>query len=352
MTRRLIVSDGQARRELLLESTLTVGRDPECEISHADPRLSRRHAEFVPTPEGVVVRDLASRNGVKVNGKNAHEALLHAGDLVEVGVLALQLVDDEMLPTIGRAASPPIMTPGPHVQLAPDIEDDRTRIVPQRQMAPRPAARLAPTVIDIGDVVLHDANGAASGSAVRSGSRFDAHGPAARDGARDRRVRGAGDPGVSGGVRAPGALAVAGTRQCGDGNSRVAGRVAPCGTGSGGPRRPADRARRAESGSLNVARLIVLHDQMLHRYVDLGWRQLKIGRGPQNDIVLDDPEKAVSRFHAEVRREGDDYVLIDLNSQNGTWMDAQRIDRVVLRVGVPVAIGPFLLVLDGGSGAR
>ncbi len=101
-----------------------------------------------------------------------------------------------------------------------------------------------------------------------------------------------------------------------------------------------------------MARLVVLHDQVLHRYVDLGWRQLKIGRGPQNDIVLDDPERAVSRFHAEVRREGDDYVLIDLNSQNGTWVDAQRIDRVVLRVGVPVAIGPFLLVLDGGADAR
>ena len=83
--------------------------------------------------------------------------------------------------------------------------------------------------------------------------------------------------------------------------------------------------------------------------MDLGWRQLKIGRGPQNDIVLDDPEKAVSRFHAEVRREGDDYVFIDLNSQNGTWVDAQRIDRVAMRVGVPVAIGPYLFVLDGGS---
>lgn len=162
MSKRLIVSDGQARRELLVEGTLTVGRDPECEISHADPRLSRRHAEFVPTPDGVVVRDLASRNGVKVNGKSAHEALLRAGDLVEVGALALQLVDDEVLPTIGRAAAAPpapIITPGPHVQLAQEVEDDRTRIVPQRPMAPRPGARLAPTVTDIGEVVLQEAKG-------------------------------------------------------------------------------------------------------------------------------------------------------------------------------------------------
>jgi hypothetical protein len=160
---RLIVSDGQARRELLLENILTVGRDPDCEISHADPRLSRRHAEFVPTPEGVVVRDLASRNGVKVNGKSAHEALLHAGDLVEVGVLALQLVDDDILPTIGKAASiaTPIVAPGPIVEVAAAVEDDRTRIVPQRLTGHRPQiARLAPTVTDIGDVVLQDANSA------------------------------------------------------------------------------------------------------------------------------------------------------------------------------------------------
>ena len=177
MTMRLIVSDGQARRELLLENTLTVGRDPDCEISHADPRLSRRHAEFVPTPEGVVVRDLASRNGVKVNGKSAHEALLHAGDLVEVGVLALQLVDDDILPTIGKAApsiATPIVAPGPIVQLAPAVEDDRTRIVPQRLTGQRPAiARLAPTVTDIGDVVLQEASSAtppAAPSAADAGS--------------------------------------------------------------------------------------------------------------------------------------------------------------------------------------
>ncbi len=45
-----------------------------------------------------------------------------------------------------------------------------------------------------------------------------------------------------------------------------------------------------------MARLVVLHDLMLHRYVDLGWRQLKIGRGPQNDIVLDDPKRPCRGF--------------------------------------------------------
>jgi pSer/pThr/pTyr-binding forkhead associated (FHA) protein len=95
-----------------------------------------------------------------------------------------------------------------------------------------------------------------------------------------------------------------------------------------------------------VSRLVIFREQMLHRYIELTRRELKIGRGPQNDVVLEDPDKVVSRFHAELRPEGDDYVLIDLNSQNGTWVDAERVDRIVLQAGVPVAIGPYRLVYE------
>jgi pSer/pThr/pTyr-binding forkhead associated (FHA) protein len=95
-----------------------------------------------------------------------------------------------------------------------------------------------------------------------------------------------------------------------------------------------------------VSRLIIFRDQALHRYIDLGRRELKIGRGQQNDVVLEDPDKIVSRFHAELRPDGGEYVLIDLNSQNGTWVDERRVERVVLRAGVSVAIGPYRLVLD------
>ena len=99
-----------------------------------------------------------------------------------------------------------------------------------------------------------------------------------------------------------------------------------------------------------MSRLIIFRDLELYRYLELGRRELKIGRGQQNDVVLDDPDKVVSRFHAELRPDDGGYVLIDLNSQNGTWVDEQRVDRVVLRAGVPVAIGPYRLVLDEGQG--
>lgn len=49
-----------------------------------------------------------------------------------------------------------------------------------------------------------------------------------------------------------------------------------------------------------------------------------IGRHPENGICL--PGRAVSRFHAEVRREGDDWILEDHGSSYGTFVNGNRLD--------------------------
>jgi ABC transport system ATP-binding/permease protein len=95
-----------------------------------------------------------------------------------------------------------------------------------------------------------------------------------------------------------------------------------------------------------VPKLVVFRRQRLHRLIELNDRLLKIGRGRQNDIVLEDPEQVVSRFHAELRPHGGGYVLVDLNSQNGTWVNAERVERIQMRSGVPVEIGPYELVIE------
>jgi pSer/pThr/pTyr-binding forkhead associated (FHA) protein len=95
-----------------------------------------------------------------------------------------------------------------------------------------------------------------------------------------------------------------------------------------------------------VPKLVIFRRQRLHRMIELNDRLLKIGRGRQNDIVLEDPEQVVSRFHAELRPHGGGYVLVDLNSQNGTWVNAERVDRIQMRSGVPVEIGPYELVIE------
>jgi hypothetical protein len=94
MSKRLLVRDQRGERERLLVGTMTVGRDTRCDISDADPLLSRRHAEFVCRPDSLVVRDLNSRNGISVNGVKVQEAVLRPGDVVKIARLVLTYLGD------------------------------------------------------------------------------------------------------------------------------------------------------------------------------------------------------------------------------------------------------------------
>ncbi|HYJ75730.1 MAG TPA: FHA domain-containing protein [Kineosporiaceae bacterium] len=67
------------------------------------------------------------------------------------------------------------------------------------------------------------------------------------------------------------------------------------------------------------------------------------GRRPDSDIFLDDV--TVSRKHAEfVRRPGGVFVVRDVGSLNGTYVQRDRIDEVVLRDGDEVQIGKYRMV--------
>ena len=79
------------------------------------------------------------------------------------------------------------------------------------------------------------------------------------------------------------------------------------------------------------------------------------GRHPDSDIFLDDV--TVSRRHAEFRREGNDFVVVDVGSLNGTYVNREPVDTSVLANGDEVQIGKFRLVfltgpIDGGQSAR
>jgi hypothetical protein len=85
---------------------------------------------------------------------------------------------------------------------------------------------------------------------------------------------------------------------------------------------------------------------------------VRIGRGPDNDIVIDDP--TVSSAHAELRDEGGHWVVSDLGSTNGTYVnysgaDADRRVAVnALKEGSTVRFGEISLRLErqapGGRG--
>jgi len=72
----------------LLEGELLVGRDPSCSILISDRQVSRFHARFSLTPDGVMLEDLGSKNGTFCNGSRLEDpVLLSDGDLVQVALV-------------------------------------------------------------------------------------------------------------------------------------------------------------------------------------------------------------------------------------------------------------------------
>lgn len=73
------------------------------------------------------------------------------------------------------------------------------------------------------------------------------------------------------------------------------------------------------------------------------------GRHPDSDIFLDDV--TVSRRHAEFRRSGDDFQVVDVGSLNGTYVNREPVDTATLTSGDEVQIGKFRLVFLSGPRA-
>jgi hypothetical protein len=74
-----------------------------------------------------------------------------------------------------------------------------------------------------------------------------------------------------------------------------------------------------------------------------------VGRHPESTIFLDDV--TVSRRHAEFERDEDGYVVRDVGSLNGTYVNHERIERQRLTSGDEVQIGKFKLVFLAASDA-
>ena len=74
--------------------------------------------------------------------------------------------------------------------------------------------------------------------------------------------------------------------------------------------------------------------------------EVSTGRHPDSDIFLDDV--TVSRTHATFRREDDDFLVRDVGSLNGTYVNRERIEEATLKTGDEVQIGKFRLVFYAG----
>src|ERR1051325_7702579 len=72
-----------------------------------------------------------------------------------------------------------------------------------------------------------------------------------------------------------------------------------------------------------------------------------IGREEGNTLRLND--ERVSRFHAKVQIDGDDYILTDLESTNGTRVNGTAVQIRRLRIGCRVGVGRSLLLFGSNE---
>jgi hypothetical protein len=93
-----------------------------------------------------------------------------------------------------------------------------------------------------------------------------------------------------------------------------------------------------------MSRLMLKFDATVLKEVPIGSRPVTIGRAPDNDIAIDN--LAVSNYHARVYPEAGHLVVEDLNSLNGTFVNAQRVERASVRDGDSILIGKHNIVVD------
>src|SRR5476651_2720953 len=88
----LALTDGPSI--LLDKPILLLGRHPECDIQLNSRKVSRRHCCIAQVHDYLVVRDLGSTNGIRINGNRVLEGRLKPGDELTIGNFKYQICWD------------------------------------------------------------------------------------------------------------------------------------------------------------------------------------------------------------------------------------------------------------------
>ena len=87
----LVVRKGPevGERFFIEAESMSMGRDPDCDVFLNDVTVSREHARVFRKGPDYVIEDAGSLNGTYVNGVRVEIAPLHAGDVVQIGMFQM-----------------------------------------------------------------------------------------------------------------------------------------------------------------------------------------------------------------------------------------------------------------------
>jgi len=145
---------------LLDKPIMLLGRHPECDIQIDSRKISRRHCCIAQVSDYLVVRDLGSTNGIRINGVRVLEGKLDTGDELTIGTHRYQVNWEEEeaharpIPVASSAAAgksgPPVAAsvPRPRVAVPGTLDDDALEScdepVPLEEIEPPPALSPVP----------------------------------------------------------------------------------------------------------------------------------------------------------------------------------------------------------------
>jgi pSer/pThr/pTyr-binding forkhead associated (FHA) protein len=92
----------------------------------------------------------------------------------------------------------------------------------------------------------------------------------------------------------------------------------------------------ANATKLTVSRLVLVTDETESSF-PLIRDSYTLGRHRNNDIVVADAK--VSSFHARIDRTSEGFVLVDLKSRNGCWVNGKRAENALLVTGDEIRVG-------------
>jgi pSer/pThr/pTyr-binding forkhead associated (FHA) protein len=300
-----LVSLTDGREYAVTGPSLVIGRDASCDVVITSKNVSRRHAEVMASPKGYVLID-SSTNGTFVNGQRVEgQYLLARGDVIACG-------DNEFRFYADLAPAEPAPPPQPET---PQVQ------APAPPPAPPPQA--PPAQPSAPEVVIPDMP-APAGAEHRLSNTL--HGvPGVRPGVPPT-------PAAPVPPKAPEPPAAAPPPAAPTPPPAAPAEVPPAPPPAAAPE-PA--ATRPSGGSGALANLVVRSGPLKGHRFPIRVPIVNVGRADYNDIVL--PDDSVSTVHAKLQRREGIWMLVDLESTNGTLVDGEPVQGEV-----PLSPGSFI----------
>jgi pSer/pThr/pTyr-binding forkhead associated (FHA) protein len=277
---KLIIQDDEGKTTVvpLIRDEITIGRKEGNTIRLTERNVSRRHARILKSNGSVLVEDLESYNGVKVNGARIQGRIaVSEADRIQIGDYLLELKADRAGQVAdGFDAQPTV--PVERVDLSsssPDLGKAQMRTQEMPVVGTPPPAAMPSASQKTAQMITSGVNFAGPGDVTQH-------------------------------------------------------EVTP------GPSEPMATSYPPQVIS-SPARLVVVSSNFAGREYLLEKPAMIIGRAEDSEIAID--HRSISRHHAKVVQEGGSYAIVDLNSSNGLRVNGEEYGKVELRRGDVIDLG-------------